>query len=539
MSHNNLNYHFVLNNYKDMNIQSQNNINNNLFNRNNKINIDIPKPYSNKTTNNFCININQKQLSNNMEPTPVYNTYYSNFPPQGNQYPYKLSTLNYNIANISNNMYARYNPILNQIGQNNSLGNINSISSYPNQYNNSINNSISNNMTNATSSSNTNINYSNQYNNNFNEKFSNKANYSQNLFFRNNFDRRNYSSYDSQSRDSERRKKEEYSLVLKQQIEEKNKRKLLEKQKQAEEDLKYEKKYQEYLRQQEEKNLKKNIINSNLSYNIKKIPIPHKKNNNINTTEYMTDFTNKNNNSIYFNTNNNMNINPKINSINNKAININNNNINFFMLDRNQKRPITSSIAQTGLGIIGNMNNISKPIQIKNDKINFPFISQRNTDFNNREQDRNQKKNYIRAYSYNLKKSRDNKNKINDIYSIIDKVNLKGISYRSKYENDIGNEDKEKNNNNDINNDKNNENQLKNKSKLVVSKIKNKENNINNDIYSKIIPDIQNQNLKNKKNENNIKKEENRNIQNLNEGKNNTIDIEKIKKEEDNNNEMI
>ena len=42
MSHNNLNYHFVLNNYKDMNIQSQNNINNNLFNRNNKINIDIP-----------------------------------------------------------------------------------------------------------------------------------------------------------------------------------------------------------------------------------------------------------------------------------------------------------------------------------------------------------------------------------------------------------------------------------------------------------------------------------------------------------------
>lgn len=106
----------------------------------------------------------------------------------------------------------------------------------------------------------------------------------------------------------------------------------------------------------------------------------------------MTDFTNKNNNSIYFNTNNNMNINPKINSINNKAININNNNINFFMLDRNQKRPITSSIAQTGLGIIGNMNNISKPIQIKNDKINFPFISQRNTDFNNREQDRNQKR---------------------------------------------------------------------------------------------------------------------------------------------------
>ena len=48
----------------------------------------------------------------------------------------------------------------------------------------------------------------------------------------------------------------------------------------------------------------------------------------------MTDFNKKNNNSIYFSTNNNMNLNPKINSINNKAININNNNINFFMIYR-------------------------------------------------------------------------------------------------------------------------------------------------------------------------------------------------------------
>ena len=251
MSHNSLNYNFGMKNIKELNPPSQNYIHNNIFNRNNRINFDIPKPLSNKTANNFSVNLHQKQLSNNMDNPPVYNTYYSNFQSPGNQIPYKISSLN---SNISNNLLARYNPILNQIGQNNSLGNITNTSSYPYQNNNNINNSInnsninsiSNNMTNATSSTNTN--FSNQYMNN-------NPNFSQNSFFRNNFDRRNYSSYDSLSRDNERRKKEEYSLVLKQQIEEKKIRNLLEKQKQAEEDLKYEKKYQEYLRQQEEKNL--------------------------------------------------------------------------------------------------------------------------------------------------------------------------------------------------------------------------------------------------------------------------------------------
>ena len=205
MSHNSLNYHFGFSNfkeYKDLNIPSQGNIHTNLFNRNNKISLDYQNPFTNKTTNNFSLNLNQKQLTNNIDSTPVYNTYYSNFQIQNNHIPYKINSLN---PNMQNNLFARYNPILNQIGQNNSLGNINSISSYPIQNNNinsSISNSISNNMTNATSSTNTN--FSNQY--------LNKANFSQNSFFRNNFDRRNYSSYDSQSRDNERRKKEEYSL---------------------------------------------------------------------------------------------------------------------------------------------------------------------------------------------------------------------------------------------------------------------------------------------------------------------------------------
>ena len=541
MSHNSLNYNFGFNNFKELNPPSQNFSHNSLLNRNNKINFDIPKPFSNKTTNNISVNLNQRQLSNNLDNPSVYNTYYSNFQSPAHQIPYKINSLN---SNISNNLFVRYNPILNQIGQNNSLGNINNMSFYPIQYNsninNSISNSISNNMTNATSSSNTT--FSNQYLNN-NEKYFNNASYSQNSFFRNNFDRRNYSSYDSQSRDNERRKKEEYSLVLKQQIEEKKRRNLLEKQKQAEEDLKYEKKYQEYLLKQEEKNLRKNNKNiNNISYNIRNINIPKKNynTNNINNlgnnTEYITDFHNKNNNSIYFNTNNNMNLNQKINSINNKAININNNNINFFMLDRNQKRPITSSIAQTGLGIIGNINNASKPIQLKNDKLNFPFISHRNNIMNNKEQNRNQKKGHIRANSYNLKKSRDTKKKFDEysnIYSIVDKVNFKGISYRSKYENEIDDKDN-KDKDNYMNNKEFEENQLKNKSKLVVSKINNNEEKNNN--KSRQVKDNDNKNNDYKNNEIIIDKQkeklDNKIIKNENGEKNNTIDIEKIQKKE-------
>ena len=88
------------------------------------------------------------------------------------------------------------------------------------------------------------------------------------------------------------------------------------------------------------------------------------------------------------------------------------------MLDRNQKRPITSSIAQTGLGIIGNLSHISKPVQIKSDKISFPFISQRNNEISNQEQNRIQKKGNLRANSYNIK-SRDNKKKIGKIFKYL------------------------------------------------------------------------------------------------------------------------
>ena len=242
MSYNNTNYNIGLNNLKEVNQLQQKDFHTNLFNRNNKINYNYQNPNSNKTASNFSYNLLEQKQLNNKEKTPIYNTYYSNFQSQaGNQIPYKLNTLNYdngpdyrrfntnniqnnNISNNNINYILRYNPILNQISQN-SIGVINSTSSYPFQYN-SINNSISNNMTNATSSfpiqSNSIIPTSlnvNRTNNNFNfngNKFYNNFNYnsqSNNAFFSNNFDKRNYSSYDYQMKDNERRKKEEYSDI--------------------------------------------------------------------------------------------------------------------------------------------------------------------------------------------------------------------------------------------------------------------------------------------------------------------------------------
>ena len=166
MAYNNTNYNFGLNNLKDLNQIQQKDFHTNLFNRNNKFNYNLQNQNSNKTANNFSYNfLEQKQLLNSKE-NPIYNTYYPNFQSQVNQIPYKLNTLNYdsnadyrrfnsnnipnnNISNNDINNILRYNPILNQISQN-SIGVINSTSSYPLQYN-SINNSISNNITNATS----------------------------------------------------------------------------------------------------------------------------------------------------------------------------------------------------------------------------------------------------------------------------------------------------------------------------------------------------------------------------------------------------
>ena len=554
MSYNNTNYNFAFNNFKEPNQIQQKDYHTNLFNRNNKLNYNYQNPNSNKTASNFSYNfLEQKQL-NNKEKAQVYNTYYSNFQSQGNQIPYKLNTLNYesgggdyrrisnniqnnNISNNNINNILRYNPILNQISQN-SIGIINSTSSYPLQYN-SINNSISNNMTNATSSypiqSNsifpTSLNV-NRTNNNFNfngNKLFNNLNYnsqSNNAFFSNNLDKRNYSSYDNM-KDNERRKKEEYSDILRKQIEEKNRRKFLEKQKQLEEDLKYEQKYQDDIRQQQlEYNLKNKNLNSNLSYNIKPINLPKKlynsnnkkiintnNINNLNKGEFMN-YYNKNNNSIYFNNNNNnIGNNPNINNINNKAININNNNINFFMLDRNQnKRPITSpmtsSIAQNGLGIINNItkiNNIPRPIQInkvkKNsiDKINFPFITNKNNNnfHNDINEIKNQNKSYSRANSYNIKKCKEDKkrneynnNEYSNIYSILDKINFNGITYRSKYEK-VDDNDKEKKGKEEIirklENKNNNNKQLKKIPKLDIPKVKNNGKNINSTNNDKML----------------------------------------------------
>ena len=206
MSYRNKNYMFFNSNFKDLNQLHQNNFNLNLFNRNNKFNYNVQNQNSNKTANNFSYNfLEQKQLLNSKEKIPIYNTYYSNYQSQSKQMSYKLNASNYNnsidyrrfnsnnipINNISNNninnIFARYNPILNQISQNSGI--INSTSSYPLEYN-SINNSISNNLTNATSSypiqSNsiipTSLNFNNTNNNlNYNRnKFLNNINFNYN-----------------------------------------------------------------------------------------------------------------------------------------------------------------------------------------------------------------------------------------------------------------------------------------------------------------------------------------------------------------------
>ena len=153
MSYINKNYIYSSNNIKGLNQIQQSNFQSNLFKRNNKFYNNFQNQTSNKTANNFSYNfMDQKQLLNSKDRIPIYNTYYSNFQSQQNHIPYKINISSYNNSidyrrlnsgdlsnnNISNNnindIFTRYNPILNQISQN-SIGIINSSSSYPLQYN--------------------------------------------------------------------------------------------------------------------------------------------------------------------------------------------------------------------------------------------------------------------------------------------------------------------------------------------------------------------------------------------------------------------
>ena len=544
MSYNNKNYFFGNNNYKDISQLQQSELNYNLFNRNNKFNYNFQNQYSNKTANNFSYNfLEQKQLLNSKEKMPIYNTYYSNFQSQANQTPYKVYQSNYNniqdyhrfnsggvqVSNNQNqnNIFTRYNPILNQISQN-SMGIISSTSSYPLKYN-SINNSISNNMTNATSSypiqsnsvfpTSMNVNKTNNNFDAFGHKLFNYSNFnfnynseSSNSFLNNNVDKRNYSSYDYQMKENNRRKQEELSNFLRKQIEEKKIRNYLEKQKEELENLKSEQKYQDYLNQQKLKNdnLKsKKTLDSN----------------HVNT-EFVSSI-NKINNSIYFNNNNEImnNINKNINNLN-EAINLSKNNYNLLERNKN-KRPITSSMAQNGLGIINNVNSIPKPTSIRNrnpipnsynrnkknsiDKIFFPFIpNKKRSNINDISDIRNQNKSSLRAKSYNMKNSNESQKKScrND-YSIIGPIieninlNLKGITYRSKYE-VTEDEDKEKKDK-----EKEKEKEREKEKEINLKKIQNKNNgpliNISKIDISKI------KNSQKEKDDNNIKTEENNN----------------------------
>ena len=80
----------------------------------------------------------------------------------------------------------------------------------------------------------------------------------------------------------------------------------------------------------------------------------------------------------------------------------------------------------------------------------------------------------------NKKRSEIKTNEYSNIYSIIDKINLTGITYRSKYEN-IDDKEKGKANKEEMIKKIDNKNKkLKNISKLVISKVKKEEKNNNN-----------------------------------------------------------
>ena len=116
-----------------------------------------------------------------------------------------------------------------------------------------------------------NISQNNSYENNF--RRSTYSNKSENISIGNNHYNINlssitsqdiYQSYEKQKKENERKKKEEYSNFLKKQIQEKNKRKELEKQKRLKEEMEFEQKYQNDYNRWEQKDLNEKSNNNKI-----------------------------------------------------------------------------------------------------------------------------------------------------------------------------------------------------------------------------------------------------------------------------------
>ena len=217
--------------------------------------------YNSTNYSSFQSNINsQNNFPNNTDINSL--SQYSNFYNRNNNYNYNESSnypqipiysrnVNINSVNdINNNMNRMRNSNPNSNGMVNFNGINMNIGSKINNYNNIIRN--------------------NSYENRFRK--SNYSNKSENINIGNNHYNINlssvtsqdiYQSFEKQKKENERKKKEEYSNYLKRQIDEKNKRKELERQKKLKEEMEYEAKYENEYKNLQQKDLDEKINETN------------------------------------------------------------------------------------------------------------------------------------------------------------------------------------------------------------------------------------------------------------------------------------
>ena len=175
--------------------------------------------------------------------------------------------------------------------------------------------------------------------------------------------------YEQIQREKERKQKEDYSQILRQQIEEKRKRKELERQKEKEYDLKMERQYQEYLKKQKEIENNENNLYEN---NIIKRPISNRE-------KTINDILNQNNNINSTINNSNQNSFQTLEPENRKNLtnynNFNKNNINEETTSRNKRTTTSSSsFMNSGKGIIDSFNKKPKTVDEFNKALNINNI---------------------------------------------------------------------------------------------------------------------------------------------------------------------
>ena len=229
------------NNYNSTNYSSFQSNNNSQNNFPNNIDINRVSQYSNFYNRNNNYNYNE---TNNYPKMPVYSR---------NAGMNSMNDININNINRMRNSDPNSNGMVNFNGLNINIGS-------------RINNNIRNNYNN--------IGQNNSYENQF--RRSNYSNRSENINIGNNHYNINlssissqdiYQSFEKQRKENERKKKEEYSNYLKRQIDEKNKRKEIERQKKLKEEMEFEAKYGNEYKNLQQKDLDEKINAANNNKN--------------------------------------------------------------------------------------------------------------------------------------------------------------------------------------------------------------------------------------------------------------------------------